>query len=91
MQSLMSEKPVQGRPWRAAGTVVASLGPPAVTGMLHPVLGEILGTVELAIFLAIILVALLGTKELSERAFRLLRWLGDRPEPPGPDHPASSS
>jgi hypothetical protein len=28
--------------------------------------------------------ALFGSKILSERAFRLLRWLGNRPEPPGP-------
>ena len=42
----MPAKPMQCRPWRAAGTVIASLGPPAVTGILHPVLGEILGTVR---------------------------------------------
>jgi hypothetical protein len=29
-------------------------------------------------------VALFGSKTLSERAFRLLRWFGNRAEPPAP-------
>lgn len=47
-------------------------------------LGEIIAAVEAAVGLAIILTALFGSQALSERAFRLLRWLGNRPEPPSP-------
>ena len=52
--------------------------------MLHPLLGEVLTVVELATMLIVLGTALFGTQTLSERAFRLLRWLGNRPEPPGP-------
>lgn len=40
--------------------------------------------VELGMFLTVLGTALFGSETLSERAFRLLRWLGNRPEPPGP-------
>jgi hypothetical protein len=36
------------------------------------------------VMLTIIGTALFGNSALSERAFRLLRWLGNRAEPPGP-------
>jgi hypothetical protein len=35
--------------------------------------------------LTVIAVALFGSKALSERAFRLLRWFGNHPEPPAPN------
>jgi len=35
--------------------------------------------------LMVIAVALFGSKAISERAFRLLRWFGNRPEPPTPN------
>jgi hypothetical protein len=42
--------------------------------------------------LVIISTALFGGQRISERAFRLLRWCADRPEPPTPqldiDHEA---
>jgi hypothetical protein len=53
-------------------------------GMLHPLLGEVIAIAETAVVLMVIAVALFGSKALSERAFRLLRWFGNRPEPPGP-------
>ena len=71
-------------PWRPMGVGVASLGIPAGIGMLHPVLGEALTIIEVVVVLTIIGTALFGNSALSERAFRLLRWLGNRPEPPGP-------
>jgi len=49
--------------------------------MLHPVAGEVFAGVELAVLLTIIGTALFGSRVLSERAFRLLRWLRNRPEP----------
>jgi hypothetical protein len=71
-------------PWRPVATGVASLGIPVGIGMLHPVLGEALTVIEIAVVLTIIGTALFGNLVLSERAFRLLRWLGNRPEPPEP-------
>ena len=64
------------------GAGVASLATPVGIGVLHPVLGEVIAVIEIAVILTIIGTALFGSSALSERAFRLLRWLGNRPEPP---------
>jgi hypothetical protein len=52
--------------------------------MLHPLLGTAIAGIEVVVVLTIIATALFGSRALSERAFRLLRWFGNRPEPPGP-------
>jgi hypothetical protein len=74
-------------PWRSTGTGVASLVTPVSIGILHPVLGEVLAVIEVVVVLTIIGTALFGSLALSERAFRLLRWIGNRPEPPVPAPP----
>lgn len=71
-------------PWRSAGTGVASLVTPVGIGVLHPVLGEVLAVIEVVVALTIIGTALFGSQTLSERAFRFLRWIGNRPEPSAP-------
>jgi hypothetical protein len=71
-------------PWRPAVSGATSLGTPLVIGMLHPLLGEVIAITEIVVALSVIAVALFGSKALSERAFRLLRWFGNRPEPPAP-------
>jgi hypothetical protein len=71
-------------PWRAVGIGIASLGTPAGIGVAHLVLGEVIAAVEVVAALTIIGTALFGSKAFSERAFRLLRWLRNRPEPLGP-------
>jgi hypothetical protein len=77
--------PGRGRtPWRPAVVGATALGTPAAVSILHPVLGEAIPIIEVAGMLTVIAVALFGSQALSERAFRLLRWLGNRPEPPGP-------
>ena len=73
-------------PWRSVGTGIAGVGTPAGISVFHPLLGEIMVSVEFAVILTIITTALFATRELSERAFRLLRWFGNRPEPPAPDN-----
>lgn len=73
-------------PWRTVGTGVVSLGTPAAIWMLCPVLGEVIAAIEVAVMLMIISTALFGSPELSERAFRLLRLFGNRPEPRVPSH-----
>ena len=52
--------------------------------MIHPFIGVGMAIVELAVALTIIGTALFGSQELSERAFRLLRWIANQPEPPTP-------
>jgi hypothetical protein len=71
-------------PWRSAAASVTALGVPAGIGVLHPMLGEIVAGIELVVALTIIGTALFGSTALSDRAFRLLRWMGNRPEPPAP-------
>jgi hypothetical protein len=72
-------------PWRTVGTGIASLGTPAVIWIVCPVLGVVVAAIEAATMLTIIGTALFGSQALSERAFRLLRWLGNRPEPSSPE------
>ncbi len=71
-------------PWRTLGVGMTSLGTPLGIGILHPVLGEVIAAIEVVVVLTIIGTALFGSPALSDRAFRLLRWMGNRPEPPGP-------
>ena len=70
-------------PWRPAGAV-ASLGAPVGIGMLHPMLGEVIGIIYVVVMLTIIVTALFGSQALVERTYRLLRWFANRPEPPSP-------
>jgi hypothetical protein len=77
---------------RSLGVGACLVGPPAGIGMFHPALGAIIVGIELMVTLTIISTALFGSQALSERAFRLLRWLGNRPEPPSPppSHPGGT-
>jgi hypothetical protein len=72
-------------PWRPAVTGAASLGTPLGIGMLNALLGEVIAITEILVALTVIAVALFGSEALSERAFRLLRWFSNRPEPPAPN------
>ena len=72
-------------PWRSVAASVTALGTPAGIGVLHPMLGDIVAIIELVVALTIIGTALFGSPDLSDRAFRLLRWVGNRPEPPAPE------
>jgi hypothetical protein len=71
-------------PWRAAGIGLTTISTPVGLGVANPVLGQIVIAIELAVALTIIGTALFGSQALSERAFRLLRWIANRPEPPVP-------
>jgi hypothetical protein len=70
--------------WQPLGLGVASAGTPIGISVVHPSVGVALMIVEVSVALTIIATALFGTDELSDRAFRLLRWIGNRPEPAGP-------
>jgi hypothetical protein len=82
-----TERPPPGRrvSWRSLGAAGLSVGTPAALGMLHPTFGEAAAGAEILVATTVIATALFGSKALSDRAFRLLRWFGNRPEPPGPD------
>jgi hypothetical protein len=69
---------------------VITLGFPNSIGALNPLLGEIAAIIELLVVLAIVSAVLSRKTDLNDRAFRLLRWICNRPEPPAPT-PASSA
>src|SRR5262249_49931452 len=71
-------------PWRPVGTSIATLGIPVCLAVVNPTLAGASAVTELVVALVIIATALFGSSILSERAFRLLRWIGNRPEPPAP-------
>ena len=71
-------------PWRPVGASLISAGMPVAAGVVHPLFGAGIAIIELAVALTVVGTALFGSQELSERAFRLLRWIGNRPEPPTP-------
>jgi hypothetical protein len=75
-------------PWRSAAAGVAGIGAPTILSVLHPLLGGIVALIELTVVLTIFGTALFGSETLSQRAFRLLRWMVNRPEPPAPEQPA---
>lgn len=68
--------------WRTAGISFASLAAPTAAGFADPFLGQIVVAVEMAIALMVVGAALFGSQTQSDRAFRLLRWLRNRSEPP---------
>lgn len=79
-------------PWRAAGIGLTSLGAPIGIGAANHLLGSTALALELTAALTIIGTALFGSQVTSERAFRILRWIANRPEPPAPAaRPAASS
>ncbi len=71
-------------PWRSVSASAVSIGTPLGVGVLHPLLGTALALIEATVALVVIGTALFGSRVLSERAFRLLRWFGNRSEPPSP-------
>jgi hypothetical protein len=74
-------------PWRPTVVGLTSICAPAGIGVADPLLGWIVIAIEVVVVLTIIGTALFGSQTLSERAFRLLRWIANRPEPPGPGRP----
>jgi hypothetical protein len=75
---------------RALGAGVVGVGVPVSATMAHPALGCLVVSVELLALLVIMWAALYGAVETSERAFRLLRWLRNSPEPEPPAKPYRS-
>ncbi|GLW98278.1 hypothetical protein Misp02_23650 [Microtetraspora sp. NBRC 16547] len=73
---------------RSLSVGAASLGGPVVGWSTHPVMGLAVALFELMAVASVVWAALFGSETVHERAFRLLRWVGNRPEPRGPrSHP----
>jgi hypothetical protein len=70
------------------GAGAGVLGGEGLAAYLHPALGEALAAADVIVPLAIALVLLIailqGGSQTCERAFRLLRWIANRAEPPAP-------
>ncbi|SNT64128.1 hypothetical protein SAMN05216276_11116 [Streptosporangium subroseum] len=67
---------------RLAAITAAAVGAPAVAWVVHPMLSAVIASLQATSGITIMGTALFGSDRLSERAFRLLRWATDRPEPP---------
>lgn len=74
---------------RSVGLGLGAVGAPTFSAFLDPILGQMLAVAEISTLLVIVFTALFATQHISERAFRLLRWCGDRPEPPCPGRTAT--
>lgn len=57
------------------------LGIPVAAWLVMPLLRVAVLAAEVTVALAVIFTALYGSERLSDRAFRLLRWSLNRPEP----------
>lgn len=81
-------EPSQRRVARRVGAVAGSLGAEAAVTYWHPAVGLALVVADVIVptVIALILLAaiLRGSSETCERAFRLLRWIVGRAEPPAP-------
>lgn len=78
-------EPLARAAWvRAAGVGAVGLGVPALAWSVHAALGVTLVVFEALVAVVVVGAALFGSEVISERAFRLLRWLSNRPEPEAP-------
>ncbi|MFI0425119.1 hypothetical protein [Spongiactinospora sp. 9N601] len=83
--------PALTRASRVVGTAAAAVGTPAVAWLADPRLGILVTGSILALAAVVVLAALFGSREVSERAFRLLRWISGRAEPRPPATPPPPS
>lgn len=84
-------KPAVGAPSRRGvsfGLATTILAVPTGVALINPDLAAVLASAELILLLTVLLTAVFAPDSVSERAFRLLRWMTGRPEPartPEPD------
>lgn len=71
-------------PWRAVGLGSSAIGGVAAATYSHPLVGQAMVVCWTAAAMITIATALFGSATRSARAFRLLRWLTNRPEPDAP-------
>jgi hypothetical protein len=66
---------------RLAAITSAAATVPAAAWEVHPALGAVIVCLQTTAGITLIAAALFGSERLSERAFRLLRWITDSVEP----------
>jgi hypothetical protein len=75
-------------PWRALAAGAGVAGGESAAILVRPGLGEVVAATDvigpLAIALILLAVILFAPDRVVERAFRLLRWAANRPEPAAP-------
>jgi hypothetical protein len=71
-------------PWRALGLGSSAFGGIAAVYYSHPLVGLAIVICEIAVAMITTATALFGSATTSDRAFRLLRWFTNRPEPSAP-------
>lgn len=77
--------PRPGRPGlRQCTAGLGAIGVPSIACVAHSLLATVLVSTEAIGALAVLAAALIGSPTVSARAFRLLRWIADRPEPAAP-------
>jgi hypothetical protein len=75
------------RPLAILGGAVAT---PAGVALADPIMAQALAVAEGGLLTVILASALFGSARVSERAFRLLRWMANRPEPEAPKNDGGS-
>ncbi|TYB48239.1 hypothetical protein [Actinomadura chibensis] len=73
------------------GLAATILAVPTGVALIYPDLAAILASAELTLLLVILLAAVFAPDTISERAFRLLRWMTGRPEPTHTTNPDQTS
>jgi hypothetical protein len=74
--------------WWKLAAGVGALGAEGAVSYMHPWVGVVLAVTDTVvpaiIVVGLVAVILWGGDAKCDRVFRLLRWIVDRPEPPGP-------
>lgn len=73
------------------GLATTILAVPTGVALINPALAAILASAELTLLLTVLLTAVFAPDPISERAFRLLRWMTGRPEPTQTTKPDQTS
>ncbi|QXJ22696.1 hypothetical protein AGRA3207_003744 [Actinomadura graeca] len=66
------------------GLAATILAIPTGIAFINPDLAVVLASAELALMLTVLVTAVFAPRTVSERAFRLLRWMTGHPEPARP-------
>ena len=81
--------------WVKLGTGLAVIGAEITESVLHPAAAEAeqiaAAAIPLIVGLILFTTIVRGSPQTTERIFRLLRWIANRPEPTAPDSPSSQS
>jgi hypothetical protein len=82
------QRRVTGSAWWKLGAGACALGADGAVSYMHPWVGVVLAVTDTVvpaiIVLGLVATIVWGGDAKCDRVFRLLRWIGDRPEQPEP-------